>query len=309
MKNFYQKFTSFFQLSSFLSSKEENVFLNSFQPFQKNISLAKTSQDFLSNNLTLNDLKPTKTKALGLKQLQQDLEKKVYLVVTKSSKKKSKGNVLLLLTSQDRLNAESLITDLDHKNYNFNKTSITKPFYRPWKLKTKDSSSLPKRSREKRSLTKSLGNRSRRLGQSYYYKNKEGGYKSLGPVFFDLESSHQFLHSMISKQQHFHNVLPIDSAKKSLENVVSSKIISLSLKDFLKFFSSNSYNKNFEKVEFLFFPNMEQRSFSTFSNVFPQNLVFFKERKTESFKTYQQKYYISQVPSLNNLSLELENKV
>jgi hypothetical protein len=283
MKDFYLKAASFFGTSFF---HQENVNTKIIPLLSQQESLASKAgkDDFVSNE----KIKASNFfKAKNIFQSNNEntnLNKTVYLLVSQSSQTKSLDNILLLIQSQDRLYAEKLATDKAFVKYTFYGDTATQVYperFGGFPLKRKG-------------LTKNLYNRFTRRGQ-IYYENKEGGYKSICPVFFDLASAQEFFQSVLTKQRLFHYGLPKKRNTKNLKGVLQTKIISLSLQDFLDYYSPNQENKSFEKVEFLFFPT--KNKISPLKKINP---FLSKVRKTKSFKEYQEKYYLNLPSTLNS---------
>jgi hypothetical protein len=135
-------------------------------------------------------------------------------------------------------------------------------------------------------------------GASYLTRQK-GSYKSISPVFFEENSAKNFLIENLqylkSTQREHEDILDfkenlIEEVKRKLKNkkaipqelknIENVKIVSLGLGDFINYYTTVSNQEVTEKVDFLFFPNLEKQ-------VKTRN----KKISMKGFKIYQQQLY------------------
>jgi len=263
MKNLYKKIIPLFGASCcFLPSKHNEV-VNSIEKSELVTVIAKLSK-IAQDKKNLD--------SINNKQLQEFIEElnknEIYILVTDTTQKKLDQNILLLLHTEDRLNAEQSL--IDSRQFDILFKTTTKEYKTKYK-KFVGSNLLKANLRP--SITKLLRN-----GKSYYVDNL-GGYKSICPVFFDKAFAEEFLIQTSKDGLNLLRTFPLDGNKEILKGFLNTKIISLGLGDFIEHYSQENNKKYLEKVEFLFVPSLKK-----------ENRIQ-KKLNTKSFKTYQKHYF------------------
>ena len=204
----------------------------------------------------------------------------VFLLVTDPIEKKLDQKILLLLHTEDRLNSEQSLINNRHTKLLFS--------YRD--DQSKQSLRLSRDDLVKQSLRPNRFPGLSKIfrGGKSYYKNNIGGYKSICPVFFDKHTAEDFLLENSRDALNLSKSLPFNTNQEVLKGVLKSKIISVGLGDFVSYYSSPSNETFLNKIEFLFFPSIEEVLPLSKSNSKKQSNQF----STKSFKFYQDQYFL-----------------
>lgn len=275
MKNISKKFLPLLSASfCFFSNKNQELFkvLNTPKEF------------FVSAKVESSVDKKISDSSGGDNQLKNFLAKlnqtEIYLLVTNPTQTKQNKKILLLLHSEDRLNSEQNLINIRHKKFIFfsNKGGRyirSDRYYFPEIIETEKVPGLSKIFR----------------GGKSYYINNLGGYKSICPVFLDKNSAEEFLIGTSKEILNLVRDLPSENKKEIMKGFFNSKIITVGLGDFIHYYSSKPNENILEKVEFLFFPSLEEIKPKTNSITSSFKKHFIKTNKIKTFKFYQQKYY------------------
>jgi hypothetical protein len=281
-KNFYKKVFPWLGASFYFYPNKTLDFLNLIETPEEILINAKVD-DVESINSSKNTLNLSENLALQnyIKDLNQT---EVYLLVTNPIPKKLDHNILLLLQSENRLNSVPALVNRRSQNIlfkRFNQKSANLIGRFQGRIRLRKNLRLPRILMVEKNLPAA-----RFLTTSNSYNvNNLGGYKSICPVFFDKNTAEDFLIKTTKDTLSISNYsLGSDQGSKDIINgILNSKIISVGLGDFIHYYSSSSNEKFLEKIEFLFFPPLEDLQVNQKKS---NNSV-----STKSFSFYQNKYY------------------
>lgn len=282
-KNFYKKVFPWLGASFYFFPNKTLDFLN----------LIATPEEILINAQAdkiegLDQSKRTfnQIENLDLQNYIEDLNQtEVYLLVTKPINKKGENNILLLLQNENRLNSVPALSKRRSQNIQVKRERINKKTnlineikeqIRPSKtLKLRSILKIPKFFPAAKFWT---------TGKSYNTNNL-AGYKSICPIFFSKHTAEDFLiqttKDTLSKSNY---CIGLDKGSKDIvKNILNSKIITVGLGDFIHYYSSPSNEEFLNKIEFLFFPNLENLKGNQDKSI--------NKISTKSFNFYQNNYY------------------
>ena len=260
-------------------------FLKKITNIPEEICLNKENKEVSNLNIQKNKIPNKINSFLELKNFIKDLNKiKVYLLVTNPKHNKLNKKILLLLQPEDRFKSEQTLVNLNYRSIlvyvsrKYIKIRIRKKSFIYPILQGRQRYSIryltTKSSEDNFTLNKF------RNAKSYYFNNL-GGYKSICPVFFDKISAESFLINALKKNQKIYGGLSTSSLKKSeqyFKSILNTKIVTIGLGDFIDYYSSEPNKELLKKVEFLFFPSLDQKKSS----------INYLENK--DFKFYYNKY-------------------
>lgn len=281
-KNFYKKVFPWLGASFYFFPNKTLDFFN----------LIETPEEILINAKVdkIEGVDPSKLafdpiENLSLQNYIQDLNQtEVYLLVTKPIHEKRESNILLLLQNENRLNSvpvlnrrRSQIIQMKRStpkgaNLMGNFNEKIRPFK---KLRLNRILKVKKFSTKARFLTTAKS----------YTTNDLAGYKSICPIFFNKHTAEDFLIKTTKDTLSRSNYrIGLDKGSKDIvKNILNSKIITVGFGDFIHYYSSLSNEKNLNKIEFLFFPNLESVKETKQRGISPIS--------TKSFNFYQNNYY------------------
>lgn len=278
-KNFYKKVFTWLGASFY------------FYPY-KTLDLIKTHEELIVNakvneveNLSSSKITFDQSENLALQNYIQDLNQtEIYLLVTTPVPTKIDNNILLLLQSENRLNSDPALinrrtVNILYKRFNQKSADLIRRFQ--GRVRLRKNLRLPVIIKAERFSTAA---RFLTTGNSYN-NNNLGGNKSICPVFFDKNTAEDFLIKTTKDTLSISNYsLGVDhGSKEIIKGILNSKIIKVGLGDFIHYYSSPSNEQFLEKIEFLFFPNLEDIQVNRKKST---NRV-----STKSFSFYQNKYY------------------
>ncbi len=281
-QNFYKKVFPWLGASFYFYPYKTLDFLN----------LIKTPEEILINakvdeveNLNSSKITFNQNENLALQNYIEDLNQtEIYLLVTTPNPKKVDNNILLLLQSENRLNSvPALVTcrsqNILYKRFNQKSANLIRKFQ--GKIRLRKNLRLRKILKVQKFIPAA-----RYLTTSNSYNTDNlGGYKSICPVFFHKNTAEDFLIKTTKDTLSTSNYSlgPDKGSKNIIKGILNSKIITVGLGDFIHHYSSPSNEQFLEKIEFLFFPNLEDVQAN------PKKLN--NSVATKSFSFYQNKYY------------------
>jgi len=280
MKNIYRKLLPLFGASCCIIPNKYKELSNIVE--KSEIINVEAKLDKLSKNqkvLISNENKQ-------VKEFINELNKtEIYLLVTDPIKEKFDKHILLLLHTEDRLNAEQAVTNWRHIRFLFSFNNVN---YSQWNINRNIPFKWAARPNKFPLISKAYRN-----GKSYYVNNL-GGYKSICPVFFDKASAEDFLVQTSKDALTLLQKIPVKSkgvikkgSKEFLKGLSNTKIISVGLGDFIEYYSLDETKTYLDKIEFLFVPCI-QKEIDT-----PKSLEKSINRivKNKNFKLYQKEYF------------------
>ena len=287
-KNFYKKVFPWLGASFYFFPNKTLDFLNLIEAPKEILINAKVNeiQGVQQSKLTF-----SQTENPNLQNYIHDLNQtEVYLLVTQPLNKKGENNILLLLQNENRLNSVPALSKrrsqiIQTKRFNKKSGNLIRKFKgmkQPRKLRLGKILKIKKYSSKAKFLT--TGN--------LYNNNNLAGYKSICPIFFSKHAAEDFLIKSTKDTLARSNYrMGLDKGSKDIvKNILNSKIITVGLGDFIHYYSSPSNEKFLNKIEFLFFPNLEDLKAKKQKVLNPIS--------TESFNFYQNNYYKLKVTAI-----------
>lgn len=287
-KNFYQKVFPWLGASFYFFPNKTSNFINLIETPEEILINAKVDK---LKEVDSSKLAFDRIENLSLQNYIQDLNQtEVYLLVTQPIKEKRGKNILLLLQNENRLNSvpflnrrrTQLIQLKRSKQKGVNLTHLPEKG-RPYKrLRLKQLLKVKKFTIKGRYLT---------TNKAYTINNLTGS-KSICPIFFSKDTAENFLIKTTKDTLSRSNYrMGLDKGgKDTIKNILNSKIITVGFGDFIHYYSSLSNEKNLNKIEFLFFPNLEDLKENKQKALDPIS--------TKNFNFYQNNYYKLTVSNL-----------